>query len=97
MLLIRCPWCGLRDETEFHCGGEAHRVRPHNPDVLGDEAWAAYLFMRTNTKGQHRERWVHRYGCRRWFNALRDTVTNEIVAVYKVDEQLVATSEAAAL
>ena len=25
MLLIRCPWCGPRDETEFHYGGQAHK------------------------------------------------------------------------
>ena len=24
MLLIPCPWCGEREETEFHHGGEAH-------------------------------------------------------------------------
>ncbi len=24
MLLIACPWCGPRDETEFNCGGEGH-------------------------------------------------------------------------
>ena len=28
MLLIPCPWCGERDETEFRCGGEAHIARP---------------------------------------------------------------------
>ena len=26
MLLIPCPHCGERDETEFRCGGEAHIV-----------------------------------------------------------------------
>ncbi len=28
MLLIPCPWCGPRDETEFTYGGEAHIVAP---------------------------------------------------------------------
>ena len=32
MLLIPCPWCGPRDETEFPCGGEAHIARPDRPD-----------------------------------------------------------------
>lgn len=95
MLLIPCPWCGLRDETEFHCGGEAHINRPSDPDKVDDEQWAAYLFLRSNPKGLHRERWLHRHGCRRWFNVLRHTVTHEIVTVYKIGEKPVA-SEAAA-
>jgi len=40
MLLINCPWCGERNEPEFHHGGEAHIERPKNPDTLSDEEWA---------------------------------------------------------
>ena len=79
---IECPWCGERDETEFHYGGEAHIARPPDPDALSDEAWADYLFMRANPKGVHAERWMHAQGCRRWFNILRHTVSHEVVAVY---------------
>jgi heterotetrameric sarcosine oxidase delta subunit len=86
VLRIPCPWCGPRDETEFAYGGEAHLVTPAAPDTLGDAAWADYLFMRTNPKGLHRERWVHARGCRRWFNVLRDTTTERIHAVYRVGE-----------
>ena len=86
MLLISCPWCGPRDEVEFHCGGEAHIVRPKDPDALSDAEWADYLFMRTNPKGVHRERWVHTQGCRRWFNVLRHTVSHQILAVYRIGE-----------
>jgi heterotetrameric sarcosine oxidase delta subunit len=86
MLLIDCPWCGARDETEFHCGGQAHIERPADPDGLSDAEWAEYLFMRDNRKGVHAERWVHSSGCRRWFNLLRSTVTHEIVAVYRIGE-----------
>ena len=88
MLYIKCPFCGDRDETEYHYGGEAHIARPENPDDLTDAEWAEYVFMRTNTKGVHRERWVHSDGCRRWFNVARNTVTNEIVSVYKTGEKL---------
>ena len=28
MQLIECPWCGTREETEFHYGGEAHVPTP---------------------------------------------------------------------
>jgi sarcosine oxidase, subunit delta len=87
MLLIPCPWCGERDEAEFHCGGEAHIVRPRDPDALSDAEWSDYLYMRTNPKGIHRERWVHSLGCRRWFNVMRHTVTHRIMAVYRIGEQ----------
>jgi sarcosine oxidase subunit delta len=87
MLQITCPWCGLRDETEFSFGGEAHIARPIDPQALSDEAWADYLFMRKNPRGRHLEQWVHTYGCRRWFNAERDTVTYQIHSVYKMGEQ----------
>ncbi|HXU41124.1 MAG TPA: sarcosine oxidase subunit delta [Burkholderiales bacterium] len=86
MLLIRCPWCGPRDETEFRCGGEAHIARPGDPQALDDAAWAEYVFMRNNPKGWFRERWVHSAGCRRWFNAERHTVTHEIRRTYKPGE-----------
>ncbi|MPZ42386.1 MAG: sarcosine oxidase subunit delta family protein [Betaproteobacteria bacterium] len=82
MLRIACPWCGPRDETEFGYGGEAHVALPSDAEQLPDAAWADYLFMRTNPKGRHRERWVHTHGCRRWFNAVRDTATERILAVY---------------
>jgi sarcosine oxidase subunit delta len=84
MLLISCPWCGPRDEIEFRCGGESHIRRP-DPSV-SDAAWADYLFTRSNPKGVNLERWVHAFGCRRWFNLARDTVTHEIRAVYRMDE-----------
>jgi sarcosine oxidase subunit delta len=82
MLLIPCPWCGARDETEFHCGGEAHIARPKQPHALSDDQWADYLFMRGNPKGLHFERWRHVHGCGRWFNVVRDTVSDQILEVY---------------
>lgn len=86
MLLIECPWCGLRDELEFSYGGEAHVSYPDDPSALDDVAWAEYLFFRDNPKGWFRERWVHTAGCRMWFNAVRNTVTNEFAGFYKPGE-----------
>jgi sarcosine oxidase, subunit delta len=82
MLSIACPWCGPRDEIEFAYGGEAHIALPLEPETLSDVDWAEFLFMRSNPKGRHRERWVHAHGCRRWFNVVRDTATERIFAVY---------------
>ncbi|MFJ9118760.1 sarcosine oxidase subunit delta family protein [Streptomyces sp. NPDC102394] len=87
MLLISCPWCGPRDESEFHYGGQAHVPYPQDPSALTDEEWARYLFFRANPKGPFAERWSHATGCRRWFNAVRDTATNEILAVYRAGEE----------
>jgi len=86
MLLIPCPWCGPRDESEFAYGGEAHVIRPPKPEKISDAEWADYLFMSKNPQGSHREQWCHTAGCRRWFNAQRDTVTYKFDAVYKVGE-----------
>jgi sarcosine oxidase, subunit delta len=82
MLLIDCPYCGPRAEREFRCGGEAHIVRPKDPSALSDAEWAGFLFMRTNAKGVHYERWYHAHGCRRWLNAARDSVSDRFLAVY---------------
>ena len=82
MLRIPCPYCGTRDESEFRFGGESHVERP-GPDV-SDAEWADYLFNRENPKGLHFERWCHTYGCSQWFNVVRDTVTHEFHAVYKM-------------
>ena len=82
MLLIRCPWCGEREETEFHYGGEAHKLRPLKAEELSDREWAEFLFLNHNPKGVYLERWSHAQGCRRWFNVVRDTVTSEIIEVY---------------
>ncbi len=81
MLLIPCPWCGPRDDSEFAYGGEADVARPADPATLSDEAWADYLFMRDNPEGTLRELWCHGQGCRRWFRVERHAVSHEITAV----------------
>lgn len=82
MFLIECPYCGLRDQSEFSCHGEAHIARPAKPDELDDATYGDYVFFRTNPKGQHRERWVHSFGCRKWFYVARDTATDTIACSY---------------
>jgi sarcosine oxidase subunit delta len=78
MLLILCPWCGPRAETEFTCGGEADITRPAHPERLSDREWGDYLFMRRNVRGRQREQWHHSFGCRRWFVIERDTITYDV-------------------
>ena len=86
MLLIPCPYCGPRPEVEFVHGGEAHIARPQRPAEVGLEDWTDYLYLRSNEKGVHAERWRHVHGCARFFNALRDTTTDQILATYKTGD-----------
>lgn len=87
MFLIHCPHCGeSREEEEFHAAGQAHIVRPLDPDALSDEMWGQYLYFRKNPRGLHREMWVHAIGCRKYFYIARDTATYEIHATYRVGE-----------
>jgi len=84
MLLIHCPYCRMaRPESEFRYGGEAHVTRPTEPANVSDADWAAFLYMRANPKGIHAERWRHVHGCGRFFNALRNTVTDQILRTYE--------------
>ena len=84
MLLIHCPYCEMvRPELEFRHGGEAHVVRPTDPAATTDAEWSAFLYLRKNPKGSHAERWRHIHGCGRFFNAVRNTVTDKIMVTYK--------------
>ena len=87
MLLIPCPYCRMeRPELEFRYGGEAHVARPRDPAAVDDAGWSEFLYLRTNPKGVSAERWRHVSGCGRFFNCLRDTVSDRILAVYGAGE-----------
>ena len=86
MQLIACPYCGPREETEFHYGGQAHVPYPTDPAALTDEQWAHFVFFRDNPKGRFAERWNHSAGCRRWFNAVRDTATYRFEGTYRLED-----------
>jgi len=86
MLIVCCPYCGDRPEIEFRHAGEAHIARPVDPASVSDADWAEFLYFRTNPKGRHAERWRHVHGCGRFFNAVRDTVTDRFVGTYRVGD-----------
>ncbi len=82
MLILHCPYCGVKgEETEFAPGGEAHLAR-HGPGSTDDD-FKSYLFSRKNPRGVHFERWRHASGCGKWFHAARATDTLEVYATYK--------------
>ncbi|WP_137702076.1 sarcosine oxidase subunit delta [Marimonas lutisalis] len=81
MLILECPYCGVKgEETEFHGGGEAHLKR-FGPGS-SEEDFEGYLFHRENPKGVHLERWRHVNGCGKWFHVARDTATLEVFGSY---------------
>ena len=96
MLLIHCPYCKEeRPELEFRHAGEAHIARPTDIASISDEDFAQYFFYRDNPKGLTFERWRHIHGCARFFNAVRDTVSDKFVTTYKTGEPKPDLAEAA--
>jgi sarcosine oxidase subunit delta len=79
MLRIHCPFCGERDHSEFTYGGDATIAYPDLSAPM--EAWIDAVYVRSNPKGSHRERWQHSDGCRLWLVVERDTLTHTITRV----------------
>lgn len=76
MLLLPCPFCGDRDETEFVNGGPARPPRPGTG--VGDEAWIDWLTVPRNPVGYVEEWWWHARGCGQWFKVSRHTATHHV-------------------
>jgi sarcosine oxidase subunit delta len=80
MLLIPCPWCGSRDESEFAYGGDATGAMPPMDLTSGTEDWHRFVHQRGNPAGLHAEYWHHTSGCERWLVVERDTQSHEIAS-----------------
>lgn len=78
MILLPCPYCGLRNSDEFSYRGEVTERPPVGQTDPTD--WRRYLYQKRNPAGWTVERWYHRAGCRKFFVAERHTVTNEVRA-----------------
>ena len=76
--VLTCPHCGVREVTDFAFGGEV-TTRPREQPSLRE--LSRYNYFRRNVAGVQREWWYHRSGCRTWFQADRDTRTNEVLQV----------------
>ena len=72
-----CPFCGPRDDNEFHFAAEAGKTRPEPAGEVDAEKWAEYLYSKKNPKGAAREIWVHTT-CGEFFLMERNTVTHEV-------------------
>lgn len=79
MIRIACPFCGVRDHSEFSYEGDATVVYPALD--ASEDAWFDAVFLRENPRGPHREFWRHGYGCGAFLEVHRHTVTHEITSV----------------
>ena len=52
MQLIQCPWCGPREEVEFHYGGQAHVAYPDDPYTLASVQKALAGIIERLTAGE---------------------------------------------
>ena len=84
MLLIPCPYCGdaagdrvpLWRRGAYRAAARARRARAtrHGPTSST---------CAPTRRGVHAERWRHIHGCGRFFNCVRDTVSDRILATYR--------------
>jgi len=77
MQVFTCPFCGPREETEFHFAAEAGKLRPQPAEDTSDADWADYLYFNDAPRGTAREVWVH-VTCGEFFVMTRDTVSREV-------------------
>lgn len=75
-----CPFCGLRDETEFHFAAEGGKHRPEPAQDVSDKEWSDYLYAANATKGIAQEIWIH-LTCGEFFMMSRDTMSREITNI----------------
>jgi sarcosine oxidase subunit delta len=76
---IPCPFCGVRDLTEFTYLGDAsltERPDPASPNAAVQ--FHEYVHLRDNPAGLHDELWYHGGGCRSWLTVTRNTRTHVI-------------------
>lgn len=74
--VLECPACGPRDVYEFRYQGEVTHRPPLQPT---QRELSAYVYFRRNEAGVQREWWYHRLGCRQWLQAVRNTITNDVL------------------
>lgn len=78
-MIVKCPFCGDRDSSEFYMRGEAAPPRPCYEQ--GEQAFADYVYWRENAAGPQEEHWYHSAACRNWLIVTRDTRNHEILSV----------------
>jgi len=81
---IYCPNCGDRSVIDFRFGGEV-LTRPDQNST--EQEWNSFYYFRKNQSGIQEEWWYHKFGCRKWFKAIRNTQTNVVQSTYWPNKQ----------
>ena len=74
MQIFPCPFCGPRDETEFHYVGEP-KARPEPAGWVSDADMGGLPLFQRQPEGRAREIWLH-MTCMEIFVMTRDTAPN---------------------
>lgn len=76
MLLIPCPHCGARDESEFAYGGRALALPPLHAAA---SEWHRALHLGNDSGDCADEYWYHFAGCERWIRLRRNLRNHDFV------------------
>lgn len=76
VLLIPCPHCGARDESEFDYGGRAVLLPALD---AGTSEWHQALHLANDSAECADEYWYHSAGCERWIRLRRNLSTHDFV------------------
>ena len=82
MKILNCPLNGPRNISEFACLGEIKAAPASDAET---PVWAHYVFCEGNAAGPVREWWIH-IATNFIFVVDRNTLTDEILATYRVDD-----------
>jgi len=87
MLLINCPYCGERDQSEFSYGGRSANY-PTLDSAASVEKWHRAIHLHDSSQKLIREYWYHEYGCEQWIEILRDVDSHEMTPISGADKQI---------
>ncbi|MCP4433847.1 MAG: sarcosine oxidase subunit delta [Gammaproteobacteria bacterium] len=74
MLLVPCPHCGDRDESEFDYGGRAIDSPALQADLT---QWHEAIHLPDSIESNVTEIWFHTAGCECWIKLQRNIHTHE--------------------
>ena len=77
MLLIPCPHCGERDESEFDYGGRALELPALDASL---QQWHEALHLGDRSGTCAEEFWYHAAGCERWIRLHRRLSDHSFIA-----------------
>ncbi len=87
MLLINCPHCGERDQSEFSYGGRYAKY-PALDSTASIEKWHRAIHLHHSSQNLIREYWYHECGCEQWIEIDRDVDSHEMTPVSGADEPI---------